>query len=156
MNTHSPLNFERVRFLDEHTSAVTCAHPDKFNECVDPYDKHEDLPDWVNYKWDSDRNYNMLHEFRKSACTFEVALIDLFFKSSWNNKRKAIAAWPWLWMNRKDCVAVANKLWHGESTDVCERCNGRGWIPDGPDFDADSWPLNCPDCDTHDPDTRDR
>lgn len=153
MKTYSPLKWERVRFLDEHTSAVTCAHPDFYEKFVDPYDTHEDLPDWVNYKWDSDRNFNMLHEYRKSGSSFEVALIDLFFKSSHNNKRKAVAAWPWLWANRKDCVAVANRLWHGESEDVCETCDGRGWVAEGHPADPDTNDRRCPDCFTHpDPD----
>ena len=146
MENRNPLNYQRVRFLDGHTSAVSCAHPDKFEQYVDPYEKHEDLPDWVNYKWDSDRNFNMLHEHRKCASSFEVALIDLFFKSSWNNKRKAVAAWPWLWMNRKDCVAVANRLWHGESEDVCETCDGRGWVAEGHPKDPDTDDRACPDC----------
>lgn len=132
MKTYSPLKWERVRFLDTHTSAVPCAHPDKFEEYVDPYDTHEDLPDWVNYKWDSDRNFNMLHEFRKCGSSFEVALIDLFFKSSHNNRRKAVAAWPWLWANRKDCVAVASRILHGESEpreeSDCPLCGGEGFV----------------------------
>ena len=147
MNNDNPLNHERVRFLDVHTTAVPCAHPDVFEQYVDPYETHEFLPDWVNWKWDSIGNWGLLREFRRTASSFEVGLIDLFFLSDRNNRRRLVAAWPWLWMNRAECVKVGHHFWfETDGEPVCETCNDEGWVPAGHPKDPDTDDRACPDC----------
>lgn len=43
-----------------------------------------------------------------------------------------------------------------EDDEVCETCDGEGEIRHGHYADPNAWTERCPDCDKHDPDTRDR
>jgi len=146
MNNDNPPNHLSARFLPHHTRAVPCAHPDMFEQYVDPYELHEDLPDWVNWKWDSIRNWELIRKFRRTASSFEVGVIDLFFLCDGRNRRRLVAAWPWLWMNRTECVKIAKPFWEGDESAVCETCEGRGWVPEGHPADPDTDDRACPDC----------
>ena len=43
-----------------------------------------------------------------------------------------------------------------EDEHTCETCDGEGEVRHGHYADPNSWKERCPDCDTHDPDNRDR
>jgi len=106
----------------------------------------------------SQRNLDALHQFQKSASTFECALIRAWWCADGNNRIKLLDAFPWLFVLREDMIAEAETWWeeHAEETAVCETCDGNGSYLSGHYADPNSYEITCPDCDTHDPDTRDR
>lgn len=116
------LNHPRYKHLTAHEAAVH------------PYEPHADIPDWVLHKWDSDRNFRALHGTRICGSSFEVSLIDTFFKADQNNRERLVAAFPWLWMTRDTCVDIANKVWFG--ADYVDYIEDTTPVTESPDPDA--------------------
>ena len=54
------------------------------------------------------------------------------------------------------CPACGEHCDYIDEDDECETCHGTGEIEHGHYADPNSWTERCPDCDKHDPDTRDR
>ena len=106
----------------------------------------------------SQRNLDALYVYKVTAGSFARALITAFEKADGNNKVKLLDTFPWLFRLRDDMIAEAETWWeeYNEENRVCETCDGDGSYLDGHYADPNSREVTCPDCDTHDPDTRDR
>jgi hypothetical protein len=122
------------------------------------YVPHEDMPLYLYMGPMSQQNYDALFEYQKTAGSFASALIGAFWNADGNNRIKLLDAFPWLFVLREDMITDAELWWeqYEEENKVCSTCNGNGSYLSGHYADPDSYEVTCPDCDTHDPDTRDR
>lgn len=122
------------------------------------YVPHEAMPVHLYMGPMSQRNYDALWVYQKTAGSFSSALIQAFWNADGNNRIKLLETFPWLFVLRDDMIAEAETWWdeHAEETAVCETCDGNGSYLSGHYADPNSYEVTCPDCDTYDPDTRDR
>ena len=122
------------------------------------YVPHEDMPIHLYMGPMSQQNYDALWEYQKTASPYERALIQAFWNAGGNNRIKLLEAFPWLFVLREDMITDAELWWeqHEEENRVCSTCDGNGSYLSGHYADPDSYEVTCPDCDTYDPDTRDR
>ena len=120
------------------------------------YVPHENMPIHLYMGPMSQRNLDALHIYSKTAGSFSSALIKAFWNADGNNRIKLLDAFPWLFVLRSEFIADAEAWWddHAEETAVCETCNGNGFLISGHYADPNSFEVNCPDCDTQDPDAR--
>ena len=122
------------------------------------YTPHPDMPVHLYMGPMSQQNYDALFEYQKTAGSFASALIQAFWNADGNNRIKLLDAFPWLFVLREDMITDAELWWeqHEEENKVCSTCDGNGSYLTGHYADPNSYEVPCPDCDTHDPDTRDR
>lgn len=122
------------------------------------YTPHEQMPVNLYLGPMSQRNYDALDKYQSTAGSFASALINAFWLADGNNRMKLLDAFPWLFVLREDMIAEAEAWWenHNEENKVCETCDGNGSYLSGHYADPNSYEISCPDCDTYDPDTRDR
>ena len=64
----------------------------------------QELPPLPEPTWNTGENYCLLHEDRRTAGSFRVALIDAFFKADNINKAKLVMAFPSLDMTKQNNV----------------------------------------------------
>ena len=124
-----------------------------------PYNLCEDMPEHLQNRWASARNERMLNDYRRSAGSFDRDLIDLFIKrADSNNRGKLVKAFPFLWMDKRECTQEAREYFEGKASAACETCEDRGYVYTGSGFaDPDTTAIDCPDCGYEpDPDKRDR
>ena len=122
------------------------------------YIPHENMPVNLYLGPMSQRNYDALWDYQKTAGSFASSIIQAFWNADGNNRIKLLDAFPWLFVLREDMIAEAETWWeeYEEENKVCETCDGNGSYLDGHYADPNSREVTCPDCDTYDPDTRDR
>ena len=122
------------------------------------YVPHADMPEPLYLGPLSQRNLDALYVYKMTAGSFSLALITAFEKADGNNKAKLLDTFPWLFVIREDMIAEAETWWeeYNDENRVCETCDGDGSYLDGHYADPNSREVTCPDCDTQDPDTRDR
>ena len=122
------------------------------------YKPHPDMPVDLFLGPMSTPNHEALARMRPSASTFERAIIDAWWVASTNNAEKLMHSFPWLFVLREDMITDAELWWeeYEEENKVCSTCDGNGSYLSGHYADPNSYEVTCPDCDTHDPDTRDR
>jgi hypothetical protein len=122
------------------------------------YVPHEDMPLYLYLGPMSQQNYDALFKYQQTAGSFASALIQAFWNADGNNRIKLLDAFPWLFVLREDMITDAELWWqqYEEENKVCSTCDGNGSYLTGHYADPDSFEVTCPDCDTRDPDTRDR
>ena len=75
------------------------------------YMPHEDMPVDLYLGPMSQRNYDALRAYQKTADSFSSALIEAFWNADGNNRLILLDAFPWLFILREDMIAEAEAWW---------------------------------------------
>lgn len=125
-----------------------------------PYQMCEKMPEHLQNRWASARNQHKLESYQRTSGSFDYNLIELFIKyADDNNRQKLVKAFPFLWMDRRECTQEAREYFDGKGAVECDTCQDDGYIYTGSGHlaDPDATAMSCPDC-GYQPDTdkRDR
>ncbi len=110
---------------------------------TNPYDRHEAMPRTPFDRWGSMRNIKMLTERQGLVGKFQRDLIDLFKFADDIDRLKLVKAYPWLWMDRRECKAEATEFWEGKCADECEECEGTKLMTIGQGPEEEQVPCTC-------------
>ena len=113
-----------------------------------PYQLCEKMPEHLLNRWASARNQSFLEQYQRTAGSFASNLVDLFIKyADDNNRAKLVKAFPFLWMDKRECIQEAREYYEGKGSVDCETCQDNGYVYTGSGFaDPDTTAIDCPDC----------